>query len=113
MNTIEFVKELQRCSKYFGLHMCRFDVNVPVETLVKGISQWSKEHPVRTRQSEFLEIFPSAKLNDLEIVDICPQKVESSFICQYEISSYGCLDCMKKYWLEEVKEDASNEKTPY
>lgn len=112
MDAIEFVEELQRCSKYFGLHMCRFDVNVPAETVVKGISQWSKEHPEETRQSELLKMFPDAKLND-EVIDICPMKVQKDFVCQYASTGLGCFDCMKKYWLEGIKEGTSNEDSPY
>lgn len=83
MEAVEFVKELQRCSKYFGLHMCRFNVDVSAETVVKGISQWSKEHPVRTRQSEFLRIFPDAKVESDGAVGICPMKVQKSFVYPY------------------------------
>lgn len=113
MDAVEFVKELQRCSKYFGLHMCRFDVDVPAETVVKGISRWSKEHPVRTRQSEFLRIFPSAETNSQEIIDICPRKIQKGFNCPYVSTGSGCFECKRQYWLEEVREDPSNENSSY
>ena len=39
------------------------------------ILNWCKEHPVKTRQSEFLKMFPNAKIIN-GAVAICPKKLK-------------------------------------
>ncbi len=63
------------------------------------ILKWCKEHPIKTRQSEFLKIFPNAKIDVDGALSICPQCVNKDFSCQTE---KRCSDCCKDYWLAEV-----------
>lgn len=67
------------------------------------ILNWVKEHPVKTRQSEFLKIFSNAKIEADGVSSICPRLVNKDFLCQ--ASKKHCSDCCKNYWLEEVDEN--------
>ena len=71
------------------------------EEAVAIIEKWSAEHPKKTRQSEFLKMFPNARMEG-KALDIDP--------CQLDIrlrNSCGCKachECREEYWLEEVDE---------
>ena len=66
------------------------------------ILNWCKEHPIKTRQSEFLKMFPNAKIDVDGALSICPQFVNKDFSCQ--TSEKRCSDCCKEYWLAGVEE---------
>ena len=63
------------------------------------ILNWCKEHPIKTRQSEFLKMFPNAKI-DNGVVVICPKNVEATLRCGVK----DCGKCSEEYWLAEVEE---------
>ena len=67
------------------------------------ILKWCKEHPVKTRQDKFLEMFPNAKLNG-GIIDICPKTVDRGYNRGY-CNGEECYNCRSKYWLAEVEEN--------
>lgn len=110
MDAVEFLKERRRmCVNNDGCKKCLLGVsengvscsslmyNHP-EKAVAIIERWSIEHPVKTRQSEFLGIFPEARLDEQNILIICPQSIEEKYIC-----STSCSYCRKNYWLAEVE----------
>lgn len=71
------------------------------------ILKWCKEHPVKTRQDKFLELFPNAKLSSDGLVSICAQGCDRSWNCKLNIyanniENIDCTDCRKEYWLAEV-----------
>ena len=77
------------------------------EEAVAIVEKWAKEHPRKTRQSEFLKMFPNAQIFK-EILTINPCAIDSSRFCTEECHAYddnnaGCFECRKKYWLEEVE----------
>ena len=53
----------------------------------------------KTRQSEFLKIFPKVGMQE-GIIDICPDRVSGENICEYE---ERCMECKKDFWMTEVK----------
>ena len=61
------------------------------------ILNWCEEHPIKTRQSRFLEMFPNAKITN-GVVTICPKNVETTLKC----SMKSCEKCSEEYWLAEV-----------
>lgn len=63
------------------------------------ILNWCKEHPVKTRQDKFLEMFPNARMHG-GIITICPNDIGDSTVC----STSECYKCQKSYWLAEVEE---------
>ena len=68
------------------------------------ILDWCKEHPVKTRQDKFLEMFPNV-IKSNGIIDICPLIVEIGHECLCDTEPItDCCDCRKSYWLTEVEE---------
>ena len=79
---------------------------------VEIVERWAKEHPRKTRQSEFLKMFPDARLFD-GVLAIDPCKINSlrfdSKECHSYIDEFGCLSCDKcreQFWHEEVGDES-------
>lgn len=69
---------------------------------VEAAEQWATAHPVKTRQSEFLKLFPYArvkKANGLPIVSPCDLDVKLAGECE----GIPCQECWKDFWLAEVE----------
>lgn len=73
------------------------------EELVQIVKKWSKEHPIKTRQSEILKRFPNAKLDEEGTISICPRAVDSTFETNGKCWNMTCHQCRKEYWLAEVE----------
>lgn len=63
-------------------------------------SKWKRKSK-RTRQSEFLGMFPNAK-RCKNIIEICPTEVDIDYKACGTYSE--CGECRKDYWLQEVEE---------
>lgn len=82
---------------------CIMDTIEYAEKAVKIVEQWAKDHPVKTRQSEFLKRFPNADLTRLQPCMI--EKDKRPMWCgKYaDFGANGCCDeCRYAYWNEEV-----------
>lgn len=119
MDAVEFLKEKVRMTNecYIGCLNCPLGKNnngreldcvnlenqYP-ETVAEIVEQWSREHPKKTRQSEFLKLFPDAKLDSNGISMIAPCHIEANLrdseMCGKMTS---CPECRKAYWGEEVE----------
>lgn len=77
-----------------------------VEKTVTVLQKWSDEHPRKTRQSEFLKMFPNAKCWHNErgdvYIEFCPRLFNNTLKCRKD-GSGGCSACMKEYWSAEVE----------
>lgn len=89
----------QMCDKYIVKHP---------EEAVAIVEQWAKEHPRKTRQSEFLKMFPEARLFD-GVLAIDPCKINSPRFDSKECRTYSdefgvlsCDKCREQFWNEEV-----------
>lgn len=74
-----------------------------IEEIVSKVEQWAKDHPVKTRQSEFLKKFPKADLTRL--LPCVIEKDKRAMRC----AKYSCFSnpnycgmCRDDYWNEEV-----------
>lgn len=65
------------------------------------ILKWCEEHPVKTRQSELLKMFPNAKIDNCGTSILCPRWVDKDFKCNRQ--RLCCTECCKEYWLAEVR----------
>lgn len=64
------------------------------------VEKWAKEHPMKTRQAVFLELYPNAALDEDGVLNVHPCDIDKGFIC------YGremCEECRKEYWGGEAK----------
>lgn len=115
MDAVMFVKEWKRmcrssktclsCSigKSAGVStVCSNVVKKEPEKYVAIVEKWSAEHPIKTRQSEFLKMFPDASIGVNGALVIAPCNVNTKF--ESEICAIDkCEDCKKEYWLAEVE----------
>lgn len=124
MDAVTYIKEYKRMCEYFdskenqaracegcplgwlpfGCHMIEIADNA--EKCVAAVEQWSKEHPVKTRQSEFLKQWPDARLYE-GVLGICPAKLSSLYRdeigrCTKDVTF--CPDCRRDFWLAESKD---------
>lgn len=111
MDAVKYVKALRRlCSSRddcFGCPLenkedCCCITDTSTEKAVQIVEEWAKEHPVKTRQSELLKLFPNTKIDRVVII-FCPR----NFLPEGEKNEYckgnkSCRECRKDYWLTEV-----------
>lgn len=101
------------CPLYDGLrHRCWLAASVKtnldidtIETHIDRVIKWAKEHPAKTRQSEFLKMFPKAETDKNEILIFCPRKFDPENINSVHCHRHGCLECRTNYWLTEVTDN--------
>lgn len=100
------------CPAYDGLRRrCRFPASVCAETdeerckeNVAIVEQWAKNHPVKTRQSEFLKMFPHANINSFTDT-FCVAHFDKTKTCKASApTDEMCEKCRDAYWNEEVSE---------
>ena len=114
MDAVEYVKQRNRMCDYYvncsecpvgQYKVCASIVGIP--KLIPIIEQWAKEHPVKTRQGEFLKMFPEASMLNDEYLNICPAQISSE--CR-DRETGGCYDpgmdcgkCKHDFWLKEIE----------
>lgn len=115
MDAVEYIKTIHRlCESQNGYSGCSgcpllneddycsiVDARERAEDVVKIVEQWVKDHPLKTRQSEFLKRFPNAMINESDgILCITPCNIEGKSIgCP---NGKSCGDYRRDYWHEEV-----------
>lgn len=73
------------------------------EGMVEAAEQWAAAHPVKTRQSEILKMFPGAAIDEM---DGCLTLNPCNFYpkMREECSGRKCYDCRREFWLAEVED---------
>ena len=84
MDAVEYVKQRDRmCDYYVNCGDCpasQYERCVSlneIPNLVPIVEKWAKEHPIKTRQSELLKLFPNMKIDDAGILCMCPMNFNS------------------------------------
>lgn len=73
------------------------------EEAIAIVEQWAKEHPAKTRQSEFLKMFPGADVGETDsCLTLCPCNIYGKM--RKECGTPKCSECRKAFWLAEVEE---------
>lgn len=122
MDTVEFFKTVKRLCKNPGCHGCpvckdgmcmvkrmaRLDdaSDESIEETISKVEQWAKEHPVKTRQGEFLKIFPNVQIQD-DVIWVCPKGIDHNYRSKENCYGINCLDCKRKFWLAEVTDNGN------
>lgn len=115
MDAVEFLRDFRRmCSSYGSTCTgCKLG-NVTCATcslskddcdhkkVIRIVEKWAKEHPVKTRLSEFLKLFPNESIQEKGCPSLCTKFFDSTVSCK---DSEGCLDCKKKFWLTPIEEE--------
>ncbi len=78
------------------------------EGMVEAAAQWAAEHPIKTRQSEFLKQWPEAAISKDGAIAICPLAISAAYrhgngACNKD-NSDTCADCKREFWSAEVEE---------
>ena len=128
MDAVTYIKEYKRMCEYFdskenparacegcplewlpnGCHMIEIADNA--EKCVAAVEQWAKEHPVITRQSKLLNLFPLMDAIEDGCIEICPLLFDRSFHDRNdrgwctENDNKVCPECKRKFWLAETKD---------
>ena len=91
----------EKLNNIFNLHSmayCKF---------VEIVEQWAKEHPVKTRQSEFLKKWPDAEISGDGLLSIAPCQLDVRLIqgeSPDDCENRGVCDkCRRDFWLKEVE----------
>lgn len=105
MDAVEFLNKVDRLSKrgsteekmrYNDYRTARDNTRA-----VKFVERWGAEHPVKTRQSEFLKLFPNAQ-TDSGCLNACPMDVFGN--TGIDCNKRTCFECKKAFWLAEVED---------
>ena len=106
MDAVEFIRQVRRMGKQKGEAICFRLEEIDTE-IVEQVEQWAKEHPIKTRQSEFLEQWPDAEIGDDGLPSVAPcqlykdieEKDENGVYCR----NLECAECRRDFWLKEIK----------
>lgn len=110
MDAVEFLDKVDRLSKrgsteekmrYNDYRTARDNTRA-----VKFVERWAAEHPVKTRQSEFLKMFPNVILNDKGQPSFCAKLLDTTYhpvgSCCLDVDI--CQRCMDNFWGQEVED---------
>ena len=116
MDAVKFIEERNRMCKSFGDRCtgcpasdackngscCAFDMGSKLDATaqIAIVEKWSAAHPSKTRQSEFLNLFPDADLST-GTVNVCPNSLYKG---KCDCARYqNCLSCKREFWSQEVE----------
>lgn len=117
MDAVKFIETVfKMCDSYDRCDECSFlkeggvcpngrTKDASKEKIVSIVERWAKDHPAKTRQSEFLKAFPDAKLESGSTLCIDPCHIESSLSELPGCKEMSCCDCRHDYWLTEVTDN--------
>ena len=114
MDAVKFIEERKRlCGTYDickdcpanGKQGCMFNLNggADADEQVNFLEEWVAAHPRKTRQSEFLKLFPGADVGETDgCLTLDPCNVYKKM--RKECEGRKCSECRKAFWLAEVTE---------
>ena len=114
MDVVEYIKQRRRMCDYYvncgdcpacDYEWCSSLNGIP--KMVPIVEQWAKEHPVKTRQSEFLKMWPDAEIGDDGLLSIAPCQLNIELLqceSQKDCEDRGvCAECRCDFWLKEIE----------
>ena len=116
MDAVKFLKERERaCNEYIANkkcgdcplatanRSCNSLIKEHPEKAVEAVEKWSAEHPIKTRQSETLKLFPNIQLDLNGIIYVAPCVLDTNAKKERCDKYENCKTCRKDYWMEEIK----------
>ena len=115
MDAVEFLKEGTRmCNSYEACVDCPMYpmddccmVRMNLKQMINIVEQWAKEHPVKTRQSEFLKMWSDAEIGDDGLPTVAPCQLNVELLqreSQINCEDRGVCDkCRRDFWLKEIE----------
>lgn len=91
----------EKLNNIFDLHPMAY------RKFVEMIEQWTKEHPAKTRQSEFLKQWPDAEIFEGRYLNICPALISKEYrdeeTNECNQPEFSCGKCKRDFWLKEIE----------
>ena len=120
MDAVKFVEERRRMCNFYGggctgcpaynvsdASDCLADIEVQGDAAeqVKIVEEWSATHPRKTRQSVFLDNYPTAKIDSQSVLYACPADIYGDNVCpkKKDNAPIICYDCRREFWMQEVE----------
>ena len=114
MDAVEYVKQRERMCDYYvncgdcpacDYEWCSSLNEIP--RMVPIVEKWAKEHPVKTRQSEFLKMWPDAEIGYDGLPTVAPCQLNIELLqreSQDDCEGRGVCDkCRRDFWLKEIE----------
>lgn len=105
MDAVEFLDKVDRLSKRGSpeekMRYNAYRVAGDNTGAVEYVEQLDDMHPIKTRQSEFLKLFPNAQ-TDSGCLNACPMDVFGNM--GIDCNKRTCFECKKEFWLQEVED---------
>lgn len=92
----------QRCG--FVVSVVKSEAEDAIKKNIAIVEKWSKDNPIKTRQSEFLKMFPNAPKSG-RVLDICPKDLNIDYMPPKRCENISCSACKTDYWNEEVPDN--------
>ena len=107
MDAVEFLDKIDRFSQIgsTGEKIRYTDYRKAGDNVgaVKFVKQWAVAHPTKTRQSEFLKLFPRADVGETDgCLTLCPCNIYEKM--RKECGVPNCSECRRNFWLAEVED---------
>lgn len=112
MDAVEFLKQFNRMCKTYNddgctecpayRYRCGEEFDEQEEDGVSIVEQWAKEHPVKTRQSELLKLFPETEMID-DYICLCPSRFVEGYREPAQNCNMDCEKCKRDFWLKEIE----------
>lgn len=118
MDALKFIEERNRMCNYYGggnaLSECAecpasqrkcLSVRSVTAEYIADVEQWAQKHPHKTRQRKFLDMFPTASVDDVGVLNVCPAAVDDRYRDGHcgNRTWLSCQDCCREFWMQEVE----------
>lgn len=124
MDTVKFIEERNRMCKSFdagckgcpAFNVCEHELSCAVGQLstldataqIAIVEAWSAAHPLKTRQSVFLEHYPDAPRDKDNLLTGCPKCLDANVSCVIDKNATvkklkRCDACRREFWMQEVE----------
>lgn len=119
MDAVKYLTELFRmCTTTLECYSCPLRIKdriyckeshfnergMSVDNLKKAVAiveKWSEEHPIKNRKSEFLKMFPNARMGSDGFPNLCLRILDKTITCQTQT----CKQCKEEYWLAAAEDE--------
>lgn len=72
-----------------------------IEQYAAAVIKWGEEHPIKTRKSVFLKLFPEATIAEDGMPDADPCFINQNL--SGRCTGDNCEKCRREFWLKEIE----------
>lgn len=103
MDAIEFIKERDRMYEvaWYAPSLI-YKHEKSAEEIVREVKEWAVAHPIKTRQSVFMEQWPDVYLDGHRVIAMCPCTLSKEYR-DIDCGLRDCAECRKEFWMKEVE----------